>query len=372
MKKLVSIIAGALMVPAVIFSTVNAAGMGQIEGGDIYRVKNVTKGTDFTDPATATCGDTVQFKVRIHNPGPSPISSVKVVATLPNQTATQHVSRVTVSAPDADPMSTSDTATVNLDKAGTLSYIAGSTELLGAHNDKISTLSDAITGAGVNIGNVGVSIEQKRFVQFQAKVECETPAPEKITVCELATKKIVTINKTDFDASKHSKNLADCETPAPEKITVCDLTTHKVVTINKTDFDASKHTKDLSQCDKIMVCELNTKNIVTIYRSEYDAAKHSTDLNKCAKAPEGSIKVCVIATKEIVTIKEGEFDASKHTRDLNVCAKVVTPVVPTTPTAPTVIAATGPVGTLATMLGLSGLAASATYFVRSRKANILG
>lgn len=370
MKKLLSLALGAIMVPVVTLSTVHAAAPGQIEGGDIYRVKNVTKGTDFSDPIAATCGDTVQFKVRIHNPGPSPIDNVKVVATLPSASATQHVSRVTVSAPNAEPLSTSDTATVNLDKAGTLSYIAGSTELLGAHNDKISTLSDAITGAGVNIGNVGVSIEQKRFVQFQAKVDC--PAPKQVRVCDLTTKKIITINEDDFNASKHSKNLADCDTPAPEKITVCDLTTHKVVTINKTDFDASKHTKDLKQCDKIMVCELSTKNIVTIYRSEYDATKHSTDLNKCAKAPEGSIKVCVIATKEIVTIKEGEFDASKHTRDLNVCAKVVTPVVPTTPAAPAVIAATGPVGTLATMLGLSGLAASATYFVRSRKANILG
>lgn len=337
---------------------------GQLAGGDLYQVRNVTKNTGYANTVAATCNETVKFSFKLSNTEYGMIYGVKVATNLQNGSATATGTNTANAS-----VSVSDTASVTLDK-GSLSYVAGSTQLYTVDGQLIRGLADGITTGGVSAGNLAGSTRE--FVQFQAKVECETPAPEKITVCELATKKIVTINKTDFDASKHSKNLADCDTPAPEKITVCDLTTHKVVTINKTDFDASKHTKDLSQCDKIMVCELNTKNIVTIYRSEYDAAKHSTDLNKCAKAPEGSIKVCVIATKEIVTIKEGEFDASKHTRDLNVCAKVVTPVVPTTPTAPAVIAATGPVGTLATMLGLSGLAASATYFVRSRKANILG
>lgn len=41
-------------------------------------------------------------------------------------------------------------------------------------------------------------------------------APGKINVCELATKKIITIDESQFDSSKHSKNLADCETTPPE------------------------------------------------------------------------------------------------------------------------------------------------------------
>ena len=68
MKKLLSVTLAAVMVPTLAFSSVSALAAGQIEGGDIYRVKNV-KGGDFTDPVSATCGDTVQFKVRIHNPG---------------------------------------------------------------------------------------------------------------------------------------------------------------------------------------------------------------------------------------------------------------------------------------------------------------
>jgi uncharacterized repeat protein (TIGR01451 family) len=179
MSKLSVLAAGLLVAPILAFSTsAFAAGMGQIEGGDIYRVKNVTKNVDFTDPASATCGDTVQFKVRIHNPGPSALENVKVVATLPSVVATKHVSTVTVSSAYADPNSTSDTATVNLDKAGKLTYVAGSTELLDAHNGKLSTLGDTVLSSGVTIGHVGVSIEEKRFVQFQAKITCDTQKEE--------------------------------------------------------------------------------------------------------------------------------------------------------------------------------------------------
>lgn len=175
MKKFASFIAGAVMVPALAFSTVSAVAAGQIEGGDIYRVKNVTKNVDFTDPASATCGDTVQFKVRVHNPGPDALTNVNVKATLPSAAATSHSSTVTVSSENANPTSRTDTAGVNLDKAGKLSYVNGSTELLDAHNSKLNTLGDTILTTGVNVGTVGVSTEQKRFVQFQAKVVCETP-----------------------------------------------------------------------------------------------------------------------------------------------------------------------------------------------------
>lgn len=190
MNKVLSIVAGAVMVPAITFSSVSAAAAGQIEGGDIYRVKNVTKNVDFTDPASATCGDTVQFKVRVHNPGPDSLTNVIVKATMPSATATSHSSLVTVSSENANPTSRTDTAGVNLDKAGKLAYVAGSTELLDAHNSKLSTLGDTVLTTGVNIGTVGVSTEQKRFVQFQAKVECEapaTPATPAVTPAKIAS-----------------------------------------------------------------------------------------------------------------------------------------------------------------------------------------
>ena len=77
--------------------------------------------------------------------------------------------------------------------------------------------------------------------------------PKKITVCELSTKKIITIYEKDFDASKHSKNLDDCKEVPPVKIEVCELATKTIVTINESDFDASKHSKDLSKCEETPV-----------------------------------------------------------------------------------------------------------------------
>lgn len=255
MKKLTSIALGILMIPVVAASSVSALTAGQIEGGDIYRVKNITKGIDFTDPVAATCGDIVQFKVRIHNPGPDALTGVKVSATFPTVAATSHSSKVTVSADNANPTSTSDTAGVNLDKSGVLQYVAGSTELLDAHNSKLSTLPDGVVNGSVNVpGDVGVSTEQKRFVQFSAKVDCPTtpPAPVKIQVCELATKNIITINEKDFDSAKHSKDLNKCAEAPAGSIKVCVIESKEIVTIKENEFDAKKHTKNLNDCAKVV------------------------------------------------------------------------------------------------------------------------
>ncbi|MDL2363262.1 MAG: hypothetical protein QFB86_02690 [Patescibacteria group bacterium] len=161
----------ALTAPAI------AANEGQIEGGNIYRVRNVTKGTDFTDPVNAIACERVQYKVRIHNPGPGELSQVNVQATLPASAATSNTSTVTVSSQNASPASTSDTAVVNFPTALSLTYLPGSTQLLDANDGLLRGLPDGITAGGVNIGNVGVSIAQKRFVQFSADVNCPTPTP---------------------------------------------------------------------------------------------------------------------------------------------------------------------------------------------------
>lgn len=259
MNKLTTLVAGAFALSAIALSPVSAAETptGQIEGGNIYRAANVTKGGEFVDPTNATCGETVQFRVRIHNVGAYALENVKVQATLPSAAATSHSSKVTVSASNGNTVT--DTAGVTLDKEATLAYVAGSTELLDANQNKLANLADGIVGGGVTLADkVGVSTQQKRSVQFKAKVSCPTPPPvvKNITVCELATKKIVTIKESDFNASKHSKNLNDCkETPVPGKIQVCEIATKKVITISENAFDASKHSKDLNTCVETPVVE---------------------------------------------------------------------------------------------------------------------
>ena len=176
MSKVKQIAASVLIVPVAFAGVAAAAPAGQIEGGDIYRVRNITKSGQFEDPTKADACETVQFRVRIHNPGPDALTGVVVKATLNTEAATSHSSTVTVSADNSNPESTSDTAGVQLSSAQKMSYVAGSTELLDANGSKMETLGDTILTSGVTVTNgVGVSTQQKRLVQFSAKVDCPTP-----------------------------------------------------------------------------------------------------------------------------------------------------------------------------------------------------
>ena len=147
-----------------------------IQGGDIYRVRNLTKGTGFMDPGSADKCDELQYRVRIHNGGPEQaLQNVVVKAVIPSNASTQNVSTVTVSASNASPGSTSDTATVNLSQSLRVTYVPGSSQLLNSSGGVISSIGDVTGGAGVNIGNVGVSLNETRFVQFKAKIDCPKP-----------------------------------------------------------------------------------------------------------------------------------------------------------------------------------------------------
>ncbi|TAK88814.1 hypothetical protein EPO04_01710 [Patescibacteria group bacterium] len=166
----------AVAVVSLVATPVMAA--GQIEGGNIYRVKNDTQNTTFGDPVTAKPCEVVTFKVRIHNPGPDPINNVNVKATLPTTVGTSHSSMVTVTAADANPTQITDTAGVNLSSAARLSYVPGSTQLLDPNNVVLNSLPDGILNGGVTVSSVGVSTQQIRFVQFKAQVDCPTTTTE--------------------------------------------------------------------------------------------------------------------------------------------------------------------------------------------------
>ncbi len=145
-----------------------------------------------------------------------------------------------------------------------------------------------------------------------------------IKVCELATKKIVTIKESQFDSSKYSKNLDDCKEKPPVKIEVCDLTTKKIVTIKESDFDPAKYSKNLKDCEEVK-----------------------------------TIKVCDLTTKQIVTINEKDFDSTKYSTDLSKCE---------TPVTPPELPKTGMGENIAAIVGLGALIASAAYYVASRRA----
>ncbi len=154
--------------------------------------------------------------------------------------------------------------------------------------------------------------------------DCDTSTttmPEPIKVCELATKKVITINPEDFDSTKHSKVLADCE---PKKVTACNLTTKKIEqNVDESKIDNIHYTLDLEKCkevEKVKACNLDTMKIEeNVDKTKIDNVHYTLDLDKC-KPAEKTIEVCRLSDKKYpVTIKESEFDSSKYSKDPAAC-----------------------------------------------------
>jgi hypothetical protein len=170
------------------------------------------------------------------------------------------------------------------------------------------------------------------------------PPVVNIQVCDLTTKKVVTIDEKDFDSSKYSKDLNDCKpTPPPAKITVCDLTTLATVTINESDFDSNKYSKNLNDCQQIVVCDLATFAQVTIKATDFDSSKYSKDIANC-HPPVVPPVLCTVPGHE--TLPADSPDC------------VVTPPV---------LPHTGMGSMAGSVLGLGSVVASLGYYISSRR-----
>lgn len=183
---------------------VSAESDGQLAGGaDIYQVRNVTKNTQYGSTVSATCNDVVKYSVKLSNTEFGLLSNVTVKASLADGSMTASATNASNAT-----VTTSGNVTVSLDK-GSLNYVAGSTQLFTVDGQLIKGLPDGVTAGGVNAGNLNGSTRE--FVQFQAKVTCETnEVPKDIKVCELSTKKVITIKENQFDSAKHTKDLTKC------------------------------------------------------------------------------------------------------------------------------------------------------------------
>lgn len=179
-----------------------------------------------------------------------------------------------------------------------VSYVPGTSKLYNNKHPQGKELSDNLfTKNGLNIGSHAPS--SNSIVTFEAKVdkaveelcgiktlvnrasattdygkkedtanvvveqECEEPQPEKIEVCLIAEKKIITIDKKDFDETKHSTDMSDCEEAVVEKIEVCEVATGNIIEINKEDFDETRHSTNLSDCDEEPVTPVTPEAPVT-------------------------------------------------------------------------------------------------------------
>ncbi|MES2630494.1 MAG: LPXTG cell wall anchor domain-containing protein [Patescibacteria group bacterium] len=243
-----------------------------------------TDGKTWVKTATAEAGSTLQYRLTYQNTGTTQQDNVSLRDMLPAGVTYQAGSSLIANS------TTGGQYKATIDGITTTGYNAGSYQPKGNAFFKFSAklpAKDALKCGDNIFKNVFRTTTSAGYKEDDATVTVKkTCEPTKIVVCELATKKIVTINESDFNPAKYSKNLKDCETP--DKIVVCELATKKIVTINAKDFDTKKYSKDLDDCktpEKITVCEIATKQIVTIDKSQFNETKYTTDLSKCSETP---------------------------------------------------------------------------------------
>lgn len=115
---------------------------------------------------------------------------------------------------------------------------------------------------------------------------CE-PEPTMISVCQLDTKQVLSIDEKKFDSEAQSKNLDDCKT---KQIQVCDVSNDKIIIIDEDEFDDTKHSKNLADCEKedsnkIQACDTTTGTVVTIPQSQLDGTRYTNNTTNCTKTP---------------------------------------------------------------------------------------
>jgi hypothetical protein len=188
-------IAAALaVVPVMAFATPALADSpGQLEGGNVYVVKNLTQGGSYSTTINTACNDEVQYSIRLHNIAFGGLTNIKVSANL--------ISGQMTATPDqgAD-WGTTASVKVNLPANGSLNVEADTTNLYNSSGSVIKTLPNGITTSGVNAGDLNGSTTE--FVIFKAKVACPPVTPVVNLACtELG---IVSVDRTTFDLTAKS------------------------------------------------------------------------------------------------------------------------------------------------------------------------
>jgi len=160
-----------------------------------------------------------------------------------------------------------------------MTYVAGSTLLKDGANPNGTKISDNVVASqGVNIGDYAPGAAA--YIMFTAKAVSN----DSLATCGLNdltnTAKVITDNGTKQDSADVKVNKT-CTTP--EKIQVCRLSDKTIVTINKADFDSTKYTKTLTDCKDIKVCRIDDQTVVTITMTQYNDNKdsYSTTLSDC-------------------------------------------------------------------------------------------
>lgn len=186
----------------------------QIEkSNDFNLVKKVSKkgAAKWEDTYKAQPGEVVDFLVSYQNTGAVNQDNVTLRDTLPKGLSYVKGSATWSNASKQNVMPTSDLALTNGTGINVGSY-APKANAFTTFSAKVADKKDLQCGKNT-LTNTGSATTggYKKEDTASVTVDVDCPPVKKIQVCELATDKIITIDEKDFDAKKHSKNLADCE-----------------------------------------------------------------------------------------------------------------------------------------------------------------
>ncbi|AKM80319.1 TPA: DUF11 domain-containing protein [Candidatus Saccharibacteria bacterium] len=163
----------------------------------------------FAKSVNAKAGEQVEYKIQYKNTGTTQQNDVMIKDTLPKG----------------------------------ISYVPGTTyAATGKSNGQYEKISDNVTTSGVNLGSFAPNANA--YVKFTAKVT-DNNSLENCGTNTLVNKATAQTNNGSKDDTANVVVSNDC---APGNISVCDLSTNKIVTINEKDFDSKKHSKNLADC----------------------------------------------------------------------------------------------------------------------------
>lgn len=170
--------------------------------------------TEWKKSIAANNGDNIEYQIGYKNTGETRQNNVLVQDTLPTGVDYQDGTTVLKNSAHTDWPTLSDNLTkpvgVNI-----ADYMPGANAFVKFKATVNAT--DLICGPNTLTNKARVTVDGNYYKEDTADVVVnKTCAPGQINVCELATRKIVTINESDFDSSKYSKNLADCQSTPSE------------------------------------------------------------------------------------------------------------------------------------------------------------
>jgi len=175
---------------------------------DIQKTVRVNSATDktFKENVAVNAGDKVDYQLYFKNTGGTTLPNVSIQDTLP---------------------------------AG-VTYVTGTTYLHNANGTRI--VADGVAANGLNIGDYAPGADA--YIKFTAEVNKNISL-----VCGPNTLRNIVKAVTSTGTKQNTADVLVNKVCAPGKITVCEIATKKIVTIDEAQFDTSKYTKDLTKCE---------------------------------------------------------------------------------------------------------------------------